>query len=253
MWSTRARPSVKEWLHFLLALGFVVGGVFILPYDRDIGIVTIALFGSGWIVFAIPLFRKMRPRRPSSLQVGITGGLPIRPSRGVPAVIGVWLAGLGTLLVVFRQPYGIVMLVFGILIAMCGAYLLLALATGWLPSRYLQFDPSGITFGYRRWAYTVEWDNIAQIVAAEVHSNPLLLILLYQPDLVDVRPPGSGAQVFKHFSQNLAWRGAHITLGPSPYRMDVQLLMQALERYVTTPSARAELSRGKVSNDLIEG
>jgi hypothetical protein len=238
----RSRPTKREWGLFSTAIGFVLCGLFILPSDRDVGIVTIALFGSAAVVFVIPLWRKLRRRGSPTLRVDITGGVPIKAAHTIPAIAGTWLVALGMVMIVFSQSYGWVMVVLGAVVVACGGAVLLALATGRLPNRYLQFDPAGITFGHHRWSYLVEWDNIAQVVAGELHSNPIVLIVLDQPDLVDVHPQECRPQVFKLLARNAAWLNAHVVLSPAQFRMDIHLLTPALERYIADPSARAELA-----------
>jgi hypothetical protein len=244
-----ARPSAREWLRLAIGIAFVLCGLFLLPSNRAAGIVTLGVFGSSVLVFAIPICRKLRSRRPHARQVEIAGGVSIRPSRVVLAVAGAWLAGLGTMVAVFGGSYSIIMGACGVCIALPGFYLLFALTIGWLPNRYLRFDPAGITFGYRRWSYMVEWDNIAQVAAGEYSSNPIVGIHLQHPDLVAIQPPQHREQVYKRFAQNAMSCGAPIMLNPFQYQMDIHLLIQALERYIENPSARAELSRRRLPGD----
>jgi hypothetical protein len=93
------------------------------------------------------------------------------------------------------------------------------------------------------WAYTIPWDGISRIGASEFHDNAALLIWLHHADVVNAHPPERKNQVVKHLASNLRWVGAPVMLLTSQYRMDLPLLVQALERYITDPSARTELSR----------
>jgi hypothetical protein len=76
-----------------------------------------------------------------------------------------------------------------------------------------------------------------------MNRNPVLLMLLHQPDGIEVTPSESRMRALKYLARCELLHGAHIILGPVQYRMDPSLLMQALDRYIREPSARTELSR----------
>jgi hypothetical protein len=63
---------------------------------------------------------------------------------------------------------------------------------------------------------------------------------------VRAHPPEREAQAVKHLAANTRWVGAPVLLLASQYGMD--LLMQAVERYVSDPAARAELARKLVAH-----
>jgi hypothetical protein len=48
--------------------------------------------------------------------------------------------------------------------------------------------------------------------------------------------------VLKSFAWGTGWAGAPIMLLPSRYGIDLPMLMLALERYLTEPTARSELA-----------
>jgi hypothetical protein len=64
---------------------------------------------------------------------------------------------------------------------------------------------------------------------------------------VAAHPPERKDQVARHLASNVGWFGAPVMLLTSQYRLDLPLLVQALERYITDPTARAELSRKPIA------
>jgi hypothetical protein len=238
------RPGFGDWLLLAGSVMFVAGGLFIIRSDPNTGIVTIAVFGLAAAVHAVNLVRKWRfyrMRRP--LQVHVVGGVPIRPLRGNLVIAGAGIAALGVVIVVFGRHYGLVMWSIGWLLAATGIVLLLALAGRLLPVGYLRFDAPGITIAGRDWAYMIPWDNISQMATGEYNRNPVLLIRLHHEDAIEVRPPERKGKVLKRLAWSTALFGAPVMLMPSQYGLDLPLLVQALERYITIAPARAELSR----------
>ncbi|WP_315719242.1 MULTISPECIES: hypothetical protein [unclassified Bradyrhizobium] len=226
---------------FLLNMAFVVIGVLMLSSKPDVGIVTIAFFGSGAVFAGSVILRKWRSA-PKAERVMISGGVPIRPSRMLIGGLGAWLAALGVILTVFGWSYGIVFRGLSIASLIFGCYLLTAVLVGWLPSTYIQFDASGITFGHRGFSYVVAFDNIAGLAVAEMNRNPFLCIRLHQPDIVVVTPPEKHVDALKQIARSEALLGAHIAIPAQQYLMDATLLAQAIGRYVSEPAARSELS-----------
>lgn len=234
-------PPRSNWLLFLLNIGFVICGAFVLPSDPNVGIVTIAFFGSCAAVAGVGIARKLWPA-PAPERISIVGGVPIRPSRLLLGSIGAWLAVLGTVLLIFGWSYGVVFRWTALAILVPGCYLLVAVIARWLPATYLQFDPEGITFGHRGFSYLVRFDNLAGIAAAEMNRNPVLLMQLHQPDLIEAKPPASQMRALKQIARCDRWHGVHIVVLAVQYRLDPALLAQALDRYINEPSARDELS-----------
>src|ERR1700730_3283064 len=243
------KPGIRDWTLLGIAVTFVLAGLFILPSDLNVGIVTIAFFGLCATVFAATITRKLRSHRLRPLLVEIVGGVPIRPSRTRALAVGGSAALLGVGLVAFGRSYAAVFWSIGWFLAAAGCLTLLGLAVGWLPVGYIQFDPPGITIARRGWAYTIPWDGISRISAGEIHGNAALFIWLHEPGAVRAHPPERKAQAAKHLSANTRLVGAPFLLLTSQYGMDLPLLMQAVERYVSDPAARAELARNLVTQD----
>ena len=235
-----------DWLVLCISVVFVVTGLFILPSNRDAGIVTVAFFGTCGAVAAATIARKLRFSRMRPLHAEIAGGIPIRPSRASLFTVGAGFAGLGGILIVFGRSYGTIFWSMSWLTALVGAFLLVALALRWLPVGYIQFDPDGITIGEHRWAFTVPWDRVARIASGEFHDNPVLYIWIDQLESVIVQPPELRPKVIKRLATNARWVGAHVMLMTTQYQLDIPPLMRALERYIAHPASRAELAPRKL-------
>ena len=242
------KPNLQDWMLLTISILFVAVGLIILPSNRDVGVVTIAVSGPCAALSIATILRKLRFRRTAPLRVELTGGVPIRPSRLVAATCGVAVATVGIILIVFGRSYGLMFWCLAWVIAFLGSSMLLGVALGLLPVGYIRFDPAGITFAQRRWAYTVPWGAIYQLSAGEYHGNAALGIWLYDFDLVSVQPTASRDHVLCRLAQNQVWFGAPIVLFTSRYRMELPLLMEAMQRYMTDPAARAELSRRLIPN-----
>jgi hypothetical protein len=236
------KPGVKDWALLAINIVFVALGLFILPHNRDVGIVSLALFGPCLVVTAGTVLRKFRFRRIRALKAEIVGGVPIRQSRTQTLVTALVLTLMGVIMILFGRSYGLIFWSLAWLMALLGGTLTIAVLWGLIPNGYLKFDPEGITFGHTRYSYMVPWDNIARLSAGHMHDNPALFIWLHDYGRVTVQPSEKKAQVLKSFAWGTGWAGAPIMLLPSRYGMDLPLLMLALERYLNEPTARSELA-----------
>jgi hypothetical protein len=237
------------WFRFLGCLAFVLVGLFLLDSNFDVAIVTIVFFGSGAIIGGIPIVRKLRPVRPAPDRVEIIGGVPIRPSGGILAMMGILLVVVGITAIIFGWTYGVIIRGAMLVFLGFGCYILIGLYLGWLPAHYMQFDPHGITFGERGYSYLVRWENISGVAAGEINGNAVLLLQLDRPDAIDIMPHERKARALKGLIRNELLSGAHVVLATDQYRMDLSLLTQAVERYVSEPAARMELSQKFLSAD----
>jgi len=236
------RPGIKDWALLVINIVFVALGFFILPHERDVGIVTLAFFGPCLIVTVGTILRKFRFRRFRALKAEIVGGVPIRASRAQALAAALILLLMGTIIVLFGRSYPLLMWMLAWLLALMGGALTIAVLCGLVPNDYVRFDPEGITFSRARYSYTVPWDSIAQVRAGQMHNNPALFIWLHGYDRVTVQPREKRDRVLKSFAWGTGWAGAPIMLLPSRYGIDLPMLMFALERYLMEPTARSELA-----------
>jgi hypothetical protein len=75
------KPGIRDWALLAIGIVFVLSGVIILPSNRDVGIVSLAMFGPATVVATTIILRKLRFRRQRALKAEIVGGVPIRQSR----------------------------------------------------------------------------------------------------------------------------------------------------------------------------
>jgi len=234
-------PTARDWLLLAISVAFVAGGAFILPRKPDIAITCIAFFGVCGAVAARTIVRKRRYAALRLLSVEIVGGTPIRPSRSRIAALAATLLVLGTVLFTFApSPPIFILICFGVILA-AGALLALGLLTGYLPVGFIQFDPSGLTIGQRGHAFTLPWDSVAKVQAAEFNDNPVLLLWLHDATAVLANPPNARARVIARLQSNLSWVGAHVMIISSHYDIDLPFLVTAIEGYVKNPRSRAGL------------
>jgi hypothetical protein len=239
-----ARPGFRDWMLLGIGVTFVLCGLIPLFNGAlNVGIVTITLFGLCTATSAASIIRKLRFRRPHPLQVELVGGIPIRPSRVYYFTACAAITVVGVVVIVFGREYPDLFWYMGWPLAIGGCVMLFGLAIGRLPIGHLQFDPPGITISRGSWAYTIPWDGISKIGRGELSSHAALFIWPHHEDVVNVFPPERKGKLIRLFAQNLQWAGAPVIILPSRYGMDLPLLIQALDRYITIPSARTELSR----------
>ena len=236
------KPGIRDWVLLTINIVFVALGLVILPHNRDVGIVSLALFGPCLILAVVSVLRKFRFRRFRALKAEIVGGVPIRASRAQLLSIALVLTLMGVIIVLFGRSYPLLFWMLAWLIALIGGALTIAVLSGLIPNDYLKFDPDGITFGRARYAYMVPWDNVAQVSAGHMHDNPALFIRLHDYGRVTVHPREKRERVLKSFAWGTGWAGAPIVLLPSRYNIDLPMLMLALERYLKEPTARSELA-----------
>ena len=242
------KPTFRDWALLAISVVFVVGGIILLPSNRDVGIVSIAMFGPCAAVAVIIIMRKLRFRRLRALKAEIVGGVPIRQSRVLVIASGATLTAMGTIFILFGHSYGPVFLVLAWVIALIGGGLLIGALTGLWPNNSIQFDPEGITFGRTGFAFTVPWDNIAQVSAGAMNNNPAVFIRLHDYTGIIVHPNEQRERALKRLAWSAGWAGAPIVILTSNYGMDLPLFMAALERYLADPSTRAELARRLLPN-----
>jgi hypothetical protein len=236
------RVTFKDWLLALIGLLFTLGGLLIIRNDFNVGITTLAFFGSCFAVAVRIILRKLRLQRLSPLTAIVVGGEPIRPSKGRIATLGLGLLVVGTILAVFQPDDDKILLGCALLMAIAGGVLLFGLVTGLQSRAYIQFDPPGITFGYFGGKAMVPWSAIANVARGEIHNNQAVFVCVI-PEEVTAEPPSYLAKIHKQMASSKTWTGADFVIMSSTYGIDAPVLMAAISRYVTSPEARVELNR----------
>jgi hypothetical protein len=239
----KSKPTFQNWALAAVSVMFVVMGLIILSTDINLGITTIALFGVCALVHIRNVLRKLRYGRLQKGVVNVTGGVPITPSCAKVFTAGAIALGLGAILIVFDNGSPVLIQACAWLIALVGFAVLAALAAGLIPGQYFQFDVEGMIFGYRQWSVFVPWDRISYVYGGEWASNPTLFIWFHSTEDSRVTPASKVGSFLKLVDQNRAWIGADMFLMTEQYGIDLPILVQAMERFISHPASRAELTR----------
>lgn len=242
-------PTLQDWLLGAISLAFVLMGLVILPSDPDVGVVSVAFFGSCLAVFIWQISGKLRRRRrrAAGVHVEVVGGVPIRVGRTLPIVLGVWLTALGIVLVLFSGSYPWPFRVIAVFIGLIGAALLAAVAARAIPYGEIVFTSEGLVVSDRNsvfergWTVRVPWDRILAVVTSDLQGNPMLLVMVDEVASLDIDPPDARDRAQRGFAHRQAWTGAPIALLTDQYGVAIDILAAALERYSRDPAARAEL------------
>ena len=131
----------------------------------------------------------------------------------------------------------------GVTLTLLGAGMLVAVWKNWVPAGFLQFDPGAFTIGYRRFAVSIPWDNIASVTEGEYHSNPVLLLDVDDTAAITVVPPEALAKAMKAIATNRTWTGADFMVMTTQFGLDLPVLSETVRRYARDQSARAGLQK----------
>lgn len=229
----------------LLAINivFVAMGLFVLPHNRDVGIVTLAFFGSCLAVSAAVVARKLRYRKFSAEKVDVIGGVPIRPQKTLMIVMGLWLMALGIILLIFAHDAPVTIQLLSGFMAVIGALLFAGALLGRWPGGYLQFDPAYFTIAQRKWRVRIPWDSITGIYEGEYHSKPVLLLRVDELSTLTFEPPEVSAQAFTAIAKMQTYMGAEFAVMTMHYGIDLPVLAATVTRYVNDAPARIELGQ----------
>ncbi|KUM54827.1 hypothetical protein AR688_16320 [Rheinheimera sp. EpRS3] len=238
--STLDKITFKDWLFALIGLLFTLSGLLIIQKDFNTGITTLVFFGSCFAVAAHTIIRKLRLQRQSLRTVTVVGGEPIHASKKRIALLGIGLLAFGSTLMLFQPDDNKIFYGITLLIALTGAVMLVGLFSGRLAKTYIQFDPSGFTFGYPKGKVSIPWEAITDLYRGEIHNNQAIFLSVAQENIL-VEPASYLAKVNKQMASSRKWTGADFVIMTSTYGIDAPVLMAAIERYITQPEARVEL------------
>jgi len=220
---------------------FVAMGVLLLGRDVRLAITTLTFFGA---CFAFAVGNYLQKRRFSRYRITgarIVGGVRMRPSRIKTLLFALVALVVGAVPLLVDVPAPLHVRGALWLVALSGGGLAIAVALGEAPVGFVQFDPPGVTIGYRGYAVQVPWDSISRIEAGEAAHHPALFIFLSDPNELAIEPPQARDRAARSLDTTRSWYGADLCLLPDQYGLDLPLLMRALERYLNEPSTRAEL------------
>lgn len=236
------RISFQDWL--LAAIGglFTLGGLLIMRRDFNTGIATLVFFGLCFAHAVRVILRKRRALKQMALTATVAGGVPLRQSRLRMALLGGAILAVGATQAVFGGHAQALLQGIGWLLVAVGAATLLAVAAGLLANDHIQFDPAGITFAQRGGKARVPWDAVTRLARGEISSNPMVLVAV-DAEAVVAEPAAYRPRLLAQMARSRGGMGADFVLMSEAYGIDAPVLLAALERYVTQPSARGELAR----------
>ncbi|MFN7975413.1 MAG: hypothetical protein U0166_24270 [Acidobacteriota bacterium] len=243
------KPRWTDWLLVGVSGAFVAAGILILVTGKDVrgAVATIAFFGTclGIAIWGVRQ-RLAGGRNATASSVSVAGSVPIRMKRGRLALMGLGLVALSTILLWAHINPSPVYLGAIVLMGIAGLAVLILVAAGRGRDDYLVFEPGGLRIGRPQWQVLVPWDSLKDVSLGEIQRNPVVLILLADPDAVAATALGSDPErarkaLQKRFEQDAVWTGAHLALHPFRYGLDAALLAKALARYASDPGSRVEL------------
>ena len=237
-----SRPSWRDWMLLSIALLFVIAGLLILPRNPNVGIVTLAFFGTCAVVFLGSIARELRFQRFRASRVEVAGGVPIRPSRGRILLAGGWLTVLGFVIMTFGAAYPLLMRVLAGFIAAVGLVIVAGALMGWFPREFLQFDGDAFTIARRGYRARIPWDHIAHLDAGVYNNNAILLIWVDDLGAVIFDPEGAEADAYRATAGGPMF-GAHFALTTRWYSFDLAVLTAAILSYARDANARDHLKQ----------
>ncbi|MBW0434098.1 hypothetical protein [Leptospira yasudae] len=244
------KPKRMDWVLTAISFAFVATGIFILPKNLNVGIVTIAFFGVCAGTFLTTILRKLKESKFQSISVDAIGGVDIKPSRLRAWMMACLLMLLGMILVVFGDNYPFLMRILAYIIAGFGVLLAILIALGKVPVGFLRFDSDGFRIGRSKWTVVLPWDEIADVRAGEFNNNAAVFLLLRSFDRIRTEPEEFHDKAIQEILTNEGWIGSHFMILTSNYGMSSPMLVEAIERYKSQPGARQELNRLRIETDF---
>jgi hypothetical protein len=236
-------PQRQEWLLLIINIVFVATGVFLIPSSPDVGIVTLAFFGTCLLTTFAFQWRRHMDRIFRARTVEVVAGVKIKPQRRIILLMGGWLTGLGAIMYKYSGSYPIIFEWLCLLLVVIGFGLLISALMGVLPKGYLQFDPEGFTIGDFGWAMQIPWDNISDVQQGEYNMNPVVNIDFADIDAVLISPAGKRQKALRKLVFNSNILGTPIMLMPMHYGIPRPVLAGAIIRYCNSAEARAGMRK----------
>ncbi|OWT75427.1 MULTISPECIES: hypothetical protein [unclassified Achromobacter] len=225
------KPSFRDWVFAGISLAFVLIGLIILPSNRNVGITTLAFFGACAVVAVAQLRRKLRHGRMNIVSVDVVEGFRLERSKRKIAVLGAGLAALGVVLLVFSPDAPLYVGVCYWVIAVAGALVLAMLVSGRLPAQALEFQSEGLIFENGKWSVLLPWNQITEVAAGEMQSNPALLMSFDFAEVPRVSPPEMQEKFLKYMAQCQKWAGADFSMLTTHYHVDLPVLVAAINQF----------------------
>jgi hypothetical protein len=242
----QVKRAAKNWFMVIVGGLFAAFGLFqAIGMGKRAGFTPLAFFGACALVGVRGIRRERSIRAHGrALAVEIPEYIPLQhnPTDGLVFMIGGIV--VGSVVALTGGEMGTLLQVLGGVIAAGSGAALLTFAvlsrSGKLKKVFLQFEPTGLRIGQRRYQCVAEWGNLAHVAPGELGGHDLLLIVVR--DLAHlaatVTPPGEAPRLLKAAASNRGWYGADLVLMPVQFGTDVAVLAKAMTRYWTPPSER---------------
>jgi hypothetical protein len=239
-------PGWRDWALVAISGAFVAAGLFMMSRDPKRALVVTLFFGLCEVVALGTVMRKFRNHRLRPLRATVVEGVRIRKSRRRALLMGLALFVVGFVSLVFGPKMPSVVVACYCIMGAVGFVLLAGTLAGKFPAGFLQFERDGLLVGAPSWVLTIPWRSVGAVHTGEMNDNPLLLLTVVRPELVTVSPASARAKALARMDSNLAWFGAHVTVMPSLYELDLPLLVKTIEGYLEgterAPSAVQKLA-----------
>jgi hypothetical protein len=240
------KRAAKNWFMVLVGGLFAAFGLFqAIGAGKRVGFALFAFFGACALVGVRGIRRERAIRAHGrALAVEIPEYVPLQHNATDALVFMVGAVVVGTVVALTGGEMGTLMQVLGVVIAAGGAGVLVTFAVltrmGKLKKIFLQFEPTGLRIGLRRYQYVAEWANLALVAPGEMGGHDLLLIAVR--DLArlaaTVTPASEAPRLMKAVASTRGWYGADVVLMPVQFGTDVAVLARAMARYWTPPGER---------------
>lgn len=245
--------AIQGWLVLLCSLGFVGVSLWLVILGRGgTGpIAAMIFFGAcaavgAWMISSRR--RILRQGEDRSLEVSVTGGVPIPVDRRRMVATSAGLVVFGLALAATGGPIGDEFVSACLVIAGFGALIGVLLVFGWRRGFALVFTPAGLRCETPKLAYLVAWDRVEAISLQSMNNTPVIILCVDEPaalaSAAEVRRGDPGrvrAKLARSLEKSRRWFGGDLMISPSAYGLDPVFLLRALERYAGDPAARASL------------
>ncbi len=239
--STPPGPSFRNWALFAVGLTFVAIGILIAWREglRE-ALFPLSFCGVCALVSGYVVVRKLRRRRFTATTASVPGGVALHASNtrslGLAALIAIAVAPI------FFLDDAPLLIIICAAIALAGsALLVIGVLSGRISSRFLRFDPPGLTVGEANYECLFLWDQIVDLAEFEMHDNAVVGFNVTNPHSLLVKPDSARAKAYKMLARNEAFSGRHVVIMPMHFGIHAGSLCAAIRNYMANPDSRKEL------------
>ncbi len=241
------RISRRDLISLIINWAFALLGLALLPSAPDVGLVTLALFGSGALFLGWQQWRRYTEHRLLLTSVAVAGGVPIAQRRGSTVVKGLWLVALGLVFVVFGGSYPVAFQWLGGFVFLVGIAVTALAALRLHPAGFLQFEPDGLIIAQRSWQVLVPWDRIYAVKRGDISNTPFIRLGVTDIATLAITPPSATAKALQEMLSGSRWSWGPFMIFPTHYGIATPVLGGAIVHYVRNAPARKNLSHRQLN------